>query len=70
MWHGILVFSVSSEGPPVSVTSYDTHGDAEDQFAVENLVQYTRGIHVLNIINFLRDSQQMSKDKDHLNRTH
>jgi hypothetical protein len=32
MWHGTSVFPVSSEGPPQSVDSYDTHGDAEDLF--------------------------------------
>jgi hypothetical protein len=32
LWHGISVFPVSSEGPPQSVASYDTHGDAEDLF--------------------------------------
>jgi hypothetical protein len=30
--HGTLVFPVSSDGPPHSVASYDTHGDAEDLF--------------------------------------
>jgi hypothetical protein len=32
LWHGVLVFPVSSEGPPHSVASHDTHGDAEDLF--------------------------------------
>jgi hypothetical protein len=32
VWHGTSVFPVSSEGPPHSVASYDTHGDAEDLF--------------------------------------
>jgi hypothetical protein len=32
MWHGTLVFQVSSEGPPQSVASYDTHVDVEDLF--------------------------------------
>jgi hypothetical protein len=32
LWHGTSVFPVSSEGPPQSVASYDTHGDAEDLF--------------------------------------
>jgi hypothetical protein len=32
LWHGTSVFPVSSEGPSHSVASYDTHGDAEDQF--------------------------------------
>jgi hypothetical protein len=27
LWHGTSVFPVSSEGPPNSVASYDTHGD-------------------------------------------
>jgi hypothetical protein len=30
--HGALVFPVSSEEPPHSVASYDTHGDVEDLF--------------------------------------
>jgi hypothetical protein len=30
LWHGASVFSVSSEGPPHSVASYDTQGDVED----------------------------------------
>jgi hypothetical protein len=29
LWHGTLVFPVSSKGPPQSVASYDTQ---EDQF--------------------------------------
>jgi hypothetical protein len=32
LWHGTSVFPVSSEGPPHSVASYDTHGIAEDLF--------------------------------------
>jgi hypothetical protein len=32
LWYGTSVFLVSSEGPPHSVASYDTHGDAEDLF--------------------------------------
>jgi hypothetical protein len=32
LWHGALVFPVSSEGPPHSVASYDTRGDVEDLF--------------------------------------
>ena len=32
LWHGTSVFPVSSEGPPLSVAFYDTHGDAEDLF--------------------------------------
>jgi hypothetical protein len=32
LWHGTSVFPVSSEGPPHSVASYNTHGDAEDLF--------------------------------------
>jgi hypothetical protein len=32
LWHGASVFPVSSEGPPHSVASYDTQGDAEDLF--------------------------------------
>jgi hypothetical protein len=32
LWHGTSVFPVSSEGPPRSVASYDTHGDAEDVY--------------------------------------
>jgi hypothetical protein len=32
LWHGTSVFPVSDEGPPHSVASYDTHGDAEDLF--------------------------------------
>jgi hypothetical protein len=32
LWHGTSVFPVSSEGPPQSVASYDTHRDAEDLF--------------------------------------
>jgi hypothetical protein len=32
LWLGVSVFPVSSEGPPDSVTSYDTQGDAEDLF--------------------------------------
>jgi hypothetical protein len=30
LWHGTLVFPVSSEGPSHSVAFYDTHGDVED----------------------------------------
>jgi hypothetical protein len=30
LWHGASFFPVSSEGPPHSVTSYDTLGDVED----------------------------------------
>jgi hypothetical protein len=30
LWHGTSVFSVSSERPPHSVASYDTHGNVED----------------------------------------
>jgi hypothetical protein len=29
LWHGTSVFPVSSEGPPYSVASYDTHEDVE-----------------------------------------
>ena len=29
LWHGTSVFPVSSEGPPQSIASYDTNGDAE-----------------------------------------
>jgi hypothetical protein len=32
LWHGALVFPVSSEGPPHLVASHDTQGDAEDLF--------------------------------------
>jgi hypothetical protein len=32
LWHGTSGFPVSSEGPPHSVASYDTHEDAEDLF--------------------------------------
>ena len=32
LWHGASVFPVSSEGPPLSVASYDTQGDVEDLF--------------------------------------
>jgi hypothetical protein len=32
LWHGALVFPVSSEGPPHLVDSYDTQGDVEDVF--------------------------------------
>jgi hypothetical protein len=32
LWHGALVFPVSSEGPPLSVASFDTQGDVEDLF--------------------------------------
>jgi hypothetical protein len=32
LWHRTSVFLVSSEGPPHSVTSYDTRGDMEDLF--------------------------------------
>jgi hypothetical protein len=32
LWHGASVFSVSSEGPPHLVASYDTRGDVEDLF--------------------------------------
>jgi hypothetical protein len=30
--HGVSVFPVSSEGPPHSVTSYDTQGDVDNLF--------------------------------------
>jgi hypothetical protein len=32
LWHGASVLPVSSEGPPHSVASYDTHGDVKDLF--------------------------------------
>jgi hypothetical protein len=32
LWHGALVFPVSSEGQPHSVTSYNTNEDVEDLF--------------------------------------
>jgi hypothetical protein len=32
LWHGTLVFPVSSEGPPYSVASFYTLGDVEDLF--------------------------------------
>jgi hypothetical protein len=32
LWHGASVFPVSSEGPPQSVASYDTHENTEDLF--------------------------------------
>jgi hypothetical protein len=32
LWHGTSFFLVSSEGPPHSVTSYDTRGDVKDEF--------------------------------------
>jgi hypothetical protein len=32
LWHGTSIFPVSSEGPPHSVASYDTHRDAEDLY--------------------------------------
>jgi hypothetical protein len=32
LWHGTSVFSVSSEGPPHLIASYDTRGDVEDLF--------------------------------------
>ena len=32
LWHRTSVFPVSSERPPQSVASYDTHGDAESLF--------------------------------------
>jgi hypothetical protein len=32
LWHGTLVFPVSSEGPPHSVATYDKHEGAEDLF--------------------------------------
>jgi hypothetical protein len=32
LWHGDLVFPVSSEGPPHLVASYNTQDDAEDLF--------------------------------------
>jgi hypothetical protein len=32
LWHGTLVFPVSSEGPPHLVASYNTRGDVEDLF--------------------------------------
>jgi hypothetical protein len=36
LWHGTFFCPVSSEGPPHSVNSYDTHGDAEDLFQPES----------------------------------
>jgi hypothetical protein len=33
LWHGALVFPVSSEGPPHSIASYDTRGDVEELFS-------------------------------------
>jgi hypothetical protein len=32
LWHGASAFPVSSDGPPHSVDSNDTHGDVEDLF--------------------------------------
>jgi hypothetical protein len=32
LWHGTSFFPVSSEGPPLSVASYDTQGGVEDLF--------------------------------------
>jgi hypothetical protein len=32
LWHEASAFPVSSEGPPHSVASYDTHGDVENPF--------------------------------------
>jgi hypothetical protein len=32
LWHETSFFPVSSEGPPQSVASYDTHGNVEDLF--------------------------------------
>jgi hypothetical protein len=32
LWHRASVFPFSSEGPPHSVASYDTHEDVEDLF--------------------------------------
>jgi hypothetical protein len=32
LWHRTSIFPVSSEVPPHSVASYDTHGGAEDLF--------------------------------------
>jgi hypothetical protein len=32
LWHRTSVFPVSFKGPPQSVASYYTHGDAEDLF--------------------------------------
>jgi hypothetical protein len=32
LWHGASVFPVSSEGPPHSIASFDSQGDAEDLF--------------------------------------
>jgi hypothetical protein len=32
LWHGTSVFSVSSDGPPLSVASYNTQGNVEDLF--------------------------------------
>jgi hypothetical protein len=32
LWQGTSVFSVSSEGPPHLVASYDTRGNVEDLF--------------------------------------
>jgi hypothetical protein len=45
--------------------SVTTHTKIHVQFSVENLLQYTWGIYFLKIINFLRDSQQMLRHKDH-----
>jgi hypothetical protein len=49
LWHGVSVFSVSSEGPPHLVAFYDTPGDVENLFlpgsswvAVTIFVAYTR----------------------------
>jgi hypothetical protein len=35
LWHGALVFPVSSEGPPQSVAFYDTHGYVEELFELD-----------------------------------
>jgi hypothetical protein len=32
LWHRASVFFILSEGPPNTVASYDTQGDAEDLF--------------------------------------
>jgi hypothetical protein len=62
LWHGASVFSVSSEGPPHLVASYDTHGDAEDLFLPGSsrgdinvyLIQVT-----VTIINFLFEKERI-----------
>jgi hypothetical protein len=57
LWHGALVFPVSSEGPPHLVAFYDTQGDVEDLFQPGS----SRGHPVGNANNFKIAFKEMTE---------